>query len=178
MTPAQIDEVKDFYLGTFTAPLFRVAKVDELKTYIGIAADVLEVNTGVVFGATVFSLTKELIESTKIINVDQEPLVGISIMTLEGEDLLTEDYPYELLRSSISFITAISAGTFEMTYSSGLTLGDKEKKALSLMVNHLVETKMVDSERIGIITTVPDRNIIPREVKSILGISNLEIGFL
>ena len=178
MTENEISKVATYYLNTFAAPLLRSSNEDQLKKHIELAASIISDNMKINIGVAQFSLTKVLKKSTQIIDVDRYPVVSVVDFTLDDEALDADDYTYEIMSTGVLFHTAILPGTFKMTYTAGSELLEKEKQAICLLINHLIEIKMINSERVGVVSVSPDRDIIPREVKVLLGFSSMDIGTL
>lgn len=177
---AELQKVVDYYFEVFTQPLLRLPNQDVLEAHIQVACEVINTELGVDISKTsTNTFSNRLDRREYLFDVQEKPLVSIDedSLLLNESRLDIADHPYKLHINSIEFYDGIGAGDFSFDYISGINVDDVEsyKHGVCLEVNHLIEIKMLNAERVGIVTIKPDRQLIPVEVRAIFKVSDLDL---
>ena len=176
MTDDQLGKISTFYLNQFISPILKSANTDMLKQYIKIANDLINKMSGLVLGVQSFSDTIENIELTQLFDLDNAPVVSLVSITVDGDELdIENDYKYKIHPHSILFYNQIAIGTVVISYTAGIALDESLMLAHCMEVNHLINSKMIETERIGQMAITPDRSSVPKEVMALVNESSIGV---
>jgi len=173
--------IKDFYTTKFTSPMLRSSDIIRLESYIDIAEIVIARSIKLLIGQSNKSFKKYFKELTHLIDVDYTPIVSIDYSSIKidgiGLGYTADDYYkfYEAAKTYVIFYDGVT-GLLEFDYAAGISINDSICLAFSLLINHMIEIKMIESESVGVISVKQDRLIIPQEVSNLLNASSISIG--